>query len=749
MKRELTLSEVLFNFSCKEGEDKGELKNIPPINSFYKKIEKAISITDKSYNLFIIDKFSEQRLQEMIECIEKTLSNTKPPSDICYVIDEDKNKPKAIYVENGYGKKLKSSIKNIKDKYYDVCVEFYNASSDEEKDKLIEEVSIKRSKYMDELIDMASEESFEIKTTKSGFAFVPLRDGEIMTEDEYDKLSDSEKDLIIIKASELKDKAEIILDKIKKMELIALESLKKIYKRYIESIMEEEKQDLLLEFIEDENAYNFLERLFDIIEAKLIEEYTLNLEDDEKNIEKILKSIDINVLVDNSNKVHFPIIYEEDPTPSNLFGNVEYENKNGIYYTDLSLISAGSILKANEGVLIIRINQLLNNPISYNMLKKSLMSKKVNIDGNKSILELITTNSFKGESIPINVKVILIGSYEIYNLLINGDEDFKQLFNEVLQFPEYIEVKNNENVIKDYIIARFKKYGIHDISNMVILEIMRYLCRAEDNKYRMNIDMDILDDLIIKIKNNIENETLSDIFYPKSYIQKEIISMYQERKMVLSLVGKKIGTINGLAVISTNSANFGKPIRINCVCGVGNGNIIDVQKESSLSGNIHIKSINIIKGLLSNEIWPYKKLTVDFYVSFEQVYGTIDGDSATVAEYLAILSSISKIPIKQNIAVTGSLNLMGEVQPIGGVKEKIEGFYDVCMACGVNSGINVLIPETNINELILLPEVEECVKTKRLHIFSMKNIKEAIEITMGVSYEEVLEKIRNNLKKYL
>ena len=142
-------------------------------------------------------------------------------------------------------------------------------------------------------------------------------------------------------------------------------------------------------------------------------------------------------------------------------------------------------------------------------------------------------------------------------------------------------------------------------------------------------------------------------------------------------------------------------------------------------------------------------MTVDFYVSFEQVYGTIDGDSATVAEYLAILSSISKIPIKQNIAVTGSLNLMGEVQPIGGVKEKIEGFYDVCMACGVNSGINVLIPETNINELILLPEVEECVKTKRLHIFSMKNIKEAIEITMGVSYEEVLEKIRNNLKKYL
>lgn len=749
MKRELTLSEVLFNFSTKEGEAKGELKDVPQINSFYKKIEKAISIKDKNYNLFIIDKFSDQRLKKIIQCVEQVFSDTKPPSDICYAIDKDANKPRAIFVENGNGKKLKLSVNNIKDRYYEVCTEFYNTSSDEEKDKIIEEVSLKRSKYMAELIDMANEDNFEVKTTKSGFAFIPLKDGEIMTEDDYDKLSDSKKDLIIIKASELKHKAEIILEKIKKLELTALEKLKKIYKRYIEDIMEVEKQDLLLEFIEDENAYNFLERLLDVIEAKLIEEYTINLQDDEKNIEEVLNSIDLNVLVDNSKCLSAPVVYEEDPTPVNLFGNVEYENKNGTYYTNLSLISAGSILRANEGVLIIRLNQLLNNPLSYNMLKKALMNKKINIDGNKNILELITTCGFKGEAIPINVKVILIGSYDMYNILISGDEDFKQQFSDTIPSVQYIEISNNENRIKEYIISRLKEYNISEVSDKIILEIVRYLSRLEDNQNRINIDVDILDNLILKIKNKSENESLSDILYPRDHIQNEIISMYREGKMILSLVGKKIGTINGLAVISTSSSNFGKPIRINCLCGVGNGNIVDAQKESSLSGNIHEKSINILKGLLSNEIWPYKKLPVDFYVSFEQVYGIIDGDSATVAEYLAILSAISKIPIRQNIAVTGSLNLLGEVQPIGGVKEKIEGFYEVCTACDVNKNISVLIPETNINELVLLPQVEESIKASNFHIFSMRNIKDAVEITMDVSYEELLETIRNNLKKYL
>ena len=685
-----------------EGDDnKIRLKDIPEITSAYEKIKRAISIDEEGYNLYIIDSFSKDKLENLTKFIEKLYKSAEAPKDICYVTINDPKRPEPIFLTNGKGAKLKETIENIKNSYYEVAMEFYNTSSESEKDRIIDEVHSKRTNYIGELMEMAKIDGFDVKATNGGFAFIPLKEGEAMTEKEYDELSEENKDSIVLKASNLKKKAEVVLEKLKDIELTSMKKLKGIYAEFMDIEMEDEKEDCLLNFIDDDDAYEYLEKVFYSIEKELVDCYTMNVEDDESDINEVLDKYDISVLVDNTNNKNPRVIYEEDPNVTNLFGNIEYENHNGLYSTDLSLISPGSMLQANEGCIIIRLNQLAMNNYSYYYLKKTLMSGKVNIDSSRGYLDIISINGVKPKAVPVNVKVILIGDYESYDILYNADDDFKSLFPIRVEFSNY--VKNQPikgKVLKDYILDRGKKHYINKISDDAIKEIIKYLSRVAESRGKICIEDKNIDRLLILANNIVEldgREIISDkdirnVAYEKSLIEDEILEMYEDSKIILTLSGEKVGAINGLAVLSSGYFTFGKPMRLTCVACKGEGKILDIQKESNMSGSIHEKSINILSGLLSNLIIPYEKLPVDFHLSFEQTYGQIDGDSASVAEILCILSSLSKVGIKQNIAVTGSINQFGEVQAIGGVNEKIEGFYKVCKLLDNTKDKGVLIP---------------------------------------------------------
>lgn len=756
MKKELSPNEVVFHFDNNIENGNANIKNIPKVDSAYKKIKRAISIEEDNFNLYIIDSFSKYRLDNFIKYIEEVYKTKASPKDICYITYEDIRKPEPIFLNNGNGIRLKNSVEEIKNKYFNNVIEFYNTSSDDEKDKIIDDVNEKRNLYITELINIAKNEGFDLKATSSGFAFIPLKEGEAMTEKEYDSLSEESKESIVVKAGGLKKKAEIVLQKIKNIETYSIEKLKKIYSEFLYKNMEEEKQDLLLDFIIDDNAYEYLERIFQIIEKKLIDCYSISIEEDHEEINNVLNNIEINVLVDNSKYEHPRVIYEEDPTIINLLGNVEYESHNGGYSTDLSLISPGSLLLANEGCIIIRLNQLIMNSLSYYGLKKALLSKKINLDSYRSYLEILSISGLKGKPIPINVKVILIGDYESYDILYNADEDFKKLFFLRVDIKDYINKNNNINLINQYIINRFKEFEINNITNEAVKEVVRYLCRIADSRNKMNYQVEELDKIIMLVKEKIkeDNKEIIDkddiisVAYEEEEIEYELMDVYNEGKIILSLEGKKIGTINGLAVIDSGYYKFGKIIRVTCVATKGTGRIFDIQKDSNLSGSIHEKSINIIEGLLSNMIDSYKKLPVDFHVSFEQIYGLIDGDSASVAEMLCILSALSKIEINQNIAVTGSINLLGEVQPIGGVKEKIEGFYNICKSLNINNNYGVLIPKRNLDELILKPEIEKSITEGKFHIYVMDNIIDAIELMMNNDINVLNNKIKLEIEKY-
>lgn len=760
MRKELTSQEVKFNYNFKESNLKGSVTKIPEIDIEYEKIGRALNINKEGYNLYLIDSFSKEKLKKLQDYIEEQYKYQKPPKDICYVSLEDDKKPEVLFVRNGNGKKLKDAVEEIRNNYIEIVEEFYNTSSEDEKDELIEEVQSKRNDYISELMEMAKKEDFEVKVTNKGFAFIPLINGKVISEREYDNLEKNKKDAIVAKASILKKKAEVVLGKLKEIENKSIKKLKEIYSDFLANEMEGNKDEILLEFIDDDAAYEYLEKLFISIEKEIINCYTMDIDEDEEQLYKIINKYDMHLLVDNSLSCSPPVIYEEDPNLNNLMGFMEYENHNGVYTTDISLINAGTLLKANGGCLIIRISSLATNSYSYYHLKKALITNKITYDISKSYVEVISISGLKPQPIPIDVKVILIGDQETYDTLYSLDEDFRKLFPLRAEFNPIVEINDNVTAYIDKAIKnKVKGNNFMPITEEGINEIIKYLSRTANSKTKINIDTTEIEKLIILANDNakkrnslmIEAKDIIDIAYAKEKIENEYDKLYKENKILISVIGNKIGVINALAVLDTGYHSFGKPMRVTCVSHKGSGRIIDIHKESRLSGKIHEKSINILKGLLNNIINPYEEIPVDFYLSFEQIYGLIDGDSASVAEITCILSSLSKRPIKQSIAVTGSINQLGEVQAIGGVNEKIEGFYRVCDFLDTVKNKGVLIPYSNKDELILIPEIEKAIEDGDFHIYTMDNLDDAIEtliLEAGETIEDFYESLKSEIKKY-
>lgn len=760
MKKELTSQEVKFNFKFKENKEKGSVTMIPEIDGEYEKIGRALNINREGYNIYLIDSFSKEKLTKLQAYIKEQYKFKEPPKDICYIVLDDYKKPEVLFVTNGNGNKLVEAVEGIRNNYIELVEEFYNSSKEDEKDELIEEIQSKRNSYMSELMEMAKKENFEVKVTNKGFAFIPLINGKVISEREYDNLDREKKEVIVAKASILKKKAEVVLVKIKDIEVKSISKLKEVYSDFLTKEMEDYKDEILFQFIDDDSAYEYLEKLFSLMEKDIIECYTMDIDEDEEKLYDVINKYNIHLLVDNSITYHPPVIYEEDPSVNNLMGFLEYENHNGVYTTDISLINSGSLLQANGGCLIIRMNTLASNGYSYYHLKKALMNNKVTYDASKSYLDIISINTLKPQPIPINVKVILIGDMETYDTLYNLDEDFSKLFPLRAEFYPIVNVNNNAvNYIKSSIDNKIRVNGLMEITEEGINEIIKYLSRSASRKTKINIDTTEIDKVIILANYNakkrnsllIEGNDIKNVVYYKERIEEEYDKLYEESKIILSVTGEKVGVINGLSVLDTGYHSFGKPVRITCIAHKGSGKIIDIHKESKLSGKIHEKSINIIKGLISNIINSYEDIPVDFYLNFEQSYGIIDGDSASVAEVICILSALTKRPIKQNISVTGSINQLGEVQAIGGVNEKIEGFFKVCEFIDDYKDKGVLIPSSNKDELILMPEVEKAIEDGDFHIYIMDNIDDAIETLLlngNESIEEFYSGLKEEIKKY-
>ncbi|MCH3964198.1 MAG: AAA family ATPase [Clostridium sp.] len=759
MKRELKPEEIIYDFDMKDIDLESRIDDNIEYGDVYRKIKMAFNIDREGYNLYIVDDFSKDKLEDIENFIRDNIGDGKV-QDICYVIYDDVKNPKALFLKSGYGRKLENMVKKIKTLYFKITFEFYNGSN-KEKEFIVESINSKKSNLIDGLLNEAKKKNFTLKPTEDGFVFIPLKEnGKVMSEEEYALLGLDEKQDIINNVGILKNSSQEILDNLKDMEMTETEKIKLIMDNYYNKMTSSIKKEYSEIFKGNESVLKFLDNMCSSIEKDIRKIYSINYEDDEKSIKNIIFKYSVNVLVDNSGREKPPVIYEEDPSVTSLMGNIEYENKDGNYVTDISLIRAGSILKANGGCLILTMSSLLNNQNSYYYLKKSLLSGQVKLDYKKGYLELLSLNGLNPQPIDIDEKVIIIGDYNTYNFLYNYDSDFKKVFRIRAEYNSILDIDDNIKMsFLKKIIQMCKNKNLKPVTDEGLREIAKFLSRKAENRNKLLADEYELEKLLVIADGSsrenggayIEAGDIENAAYSRELAEQQIDEGYRQNQIFIDVEDKKIGQVNALSILNTGYFTFGKPMRLTCSCTGGNGDIIDVQRESNLSGKIHNKAINTIKGYINNLIGGYVKLPVNFHISFEQLYGSIDGDSASVAEAVSIISSISKIGIRQNIAVTGSINQFGEVQPVGGINEKIEGFFNICNIIGNTKGKGVLIPESNIISLALKNEVEEEINRGNFHIYSMTTVEDAVEILMGednIRYEDVINSIRRECKKY-
>ena len=759
--KELNYNDLKYVFRVEIDESINKENFTPDYKDVYKAIENSLLIKNNAYNLYIIDNYSKEKVENLKKYIEGILKYKDSPKDICYVIYDDVKKPKVITLENGTGRKFKEDTGRLLEEIYKKVSDFYNSSAIKEKDDIIDDIQKQRNTVISKLMNAAEEAGFELRPSLQGFSFTPLNEeGKGMSEKEFDNLDHERKDEILKTVQELKAKTQSLLNSIKEFEGSQLDRLKELYKGYLEISIDELLDLFRDDFSRDYNISNYINVITKTIKSELEDLYSMNFEDDEELINETVFKYKINVIVDNKETLKPKVLFEEDPSVSNLIGSMEYENHNGVYTTDIELIKSGDILSCSDGCLILRLNSLLENPGAFYYLKKTLMTGKVSFDFSKGYLELLSLDTLKPEPANVKLMVILIGDYYSYDILYNYDEDFKKLFKYKAEYDPLIEInETNSKLFSEIVIDKCKNLGISKVDDTALYEMAKYLSRKAEDRKRVLLDMDDIDKVLTLSCNEVlrrggkilcGDDIISKV-YSKDISEIKMLESYKEGKLLIDIKDSKIGQVNGLSVIDLGYLCFGRPIRITCSVYPGEGNIVDCNKENNLSGNVHKKSINILKGCINNLLKDYKNIPVDFSLSFEQVYGLIDGDSASLAEISAIISAISKIPIKQNIAITGSVNQFGEVQPIGGVNYKIEGFYDVCKSLGFSEA-GAVIPVQNENDLVLKDEILEKIKEGKFHIYTVKTLEEVLSVLMDfddLTMDKVLNEVKKEMKKYV
>jgi len=625
---------------------------------------------------------------------------------------------------------------------------------------------------------------FLLQPTTTGFYITPTIGGKPLSNEEIQNLDENIKKEIEKKEEILEQKIEENIKKLRKMDKELIDKLKEMDKevaqKWIDFYIQELSQELnnIILPNEKEKLDNYFQDLKKDIMDNL--ENFLKFKNNEDSIPTKYK---VNLFIDNSKLDNIPIVFEESPTLENLLGKVDKEVYQGILVTDFTMITPGSLHKANGGYIIINIIDLLKEPFAYEALKKTIKNKKIIIEDIYQHLG-ISTKILKPQPIPFNAKVILLGPSLIYHILNELDQDFNEYFQIVAYFDSNLELnkfkylnnsalekindkkidkidyeKIRKNIIKSYINSILNlglKNNLKKLNEDAVIELLKYIHRISDSKEKLTLKMSKIENILIEAnylaKNDkITNEAIIKAIEHWEYrngIYKEKIQEYILKDIInINTQGKEVGTVNGLAYIKIGELAFGKPTKITCSIGLGKEGIISIEKEAGFSGQIHNKAVMIIIGYFIQKYAQDFPLTLQARISFEQNYSILEGDSASLAEVLALISKISNIPVKQNLAITGSMNQLGQAQPVGGIKEKIEGFFEICKYRN-HFPAYVIIPHQNINDLILKEEVIQYIKDKKFKIYAVKNIDEVIKIATDTDARVVHKKVISKLKEF-
>ncbi|MFM1794993.1 MAG: hypothetical protein RL642_1378 [Bacteroidota bacterium] len=709
----------------------------------------GLKIKSEGFNVFVSGEEGTGKMTAVKLLLEKWISKEPTPPDWCYVYNfNDPYQPKKLQLPSGKGNELKKDMKIfISDCITSLIKTFESEAYSSKRQSIKDKFDKQQTALTLSINEKAEKESLLIKQTPMEVYTIPLKKGEIMSDEEFDNLPVAEKNIIQEKQTRFANDMEEALKQQRALEKEMVKAFKKLEHEVathaITSITNEISNKYksipdVVDYLKDVQK-DMLDNLTDFMLAQ-----KEKFEEPPLRENEFSKRYQINVLIDNGYQKGAPVFIESNPTFINLIGSVEKESIMGSLITDFTMIRKGSLHKANGGYLIIKASELFKNPFSWEALKRAIRNKEIVIEDIGEQLGYLTTKTLKPDPIPLQVKVILVGQPMYYHLLYDFDNDFKSLFKVKAEFNSEMD-RTTENSI--YYISFFKslakkeKLLVPEIKALQKLE--EYGARHAEDQTKLSMRIGKIADILREANFYAEEEKSKTIttlhinkaidkkIYRSSLIAEKINEMISKKHILIELEGKKTGQLNAVSIIDMGDIMIGKPNKITCTIHLGKEGVLNVEREAELSGPIHTKGVQILNGYLAEKFFQDKPVSLTARLVFEQSYAEIEGDSASSTELYALLSALSNSPIHQGIAVTGSVNQKGEIQSIGGINEKIEGYFEVCKIIGLTGEQGIIIPSSNIQNLMLKEEVVTAVQKHQFNIWAVDTIDEGIEILTG------------------
>ncbi len=714
----------------------------------------GLGIREPGFNVYVSGVPGTGRTAAVKAFLEEAAKGAPPPDDWCYVNNfKDAYRPKAIKLPPGKGRQFQGDVRRLIEAIRrELPRVFESEQYATQREQIAAEFNRQREAIVSATSAKAQQQGFAIQPTPQGLFIIPLKDGRPASEEEMAALTEEERQALRAKQSGLEEEIRAAMRQLRQAEKAIAERLENYDKQVAMSSVGALVTDLAEDYQEYPAVMSFLQDL----QNDLVENFSQFRPEVQAAAQQApfavpwlrelaFRKYEVNVVVDNSGRQGAPVVIEFNPSYSYLFGRIEREAQFGALVTDFTLIRAGSLHQANGGFLVAEIEDVLRDPFAWDGLKRAIRNQEIAVEDPTERLGFVTTKSLQPEPIPLNAKILLIGNPLIYQLLYALDPDFKHLFKVKADFDTRMDrTPENVRAYLGSLCAVCKKENLPDFSTGAVARLLEQSSRLAEDQRKLSTQFSAVADIMREAaywatqdhKQVVEashvQKAIEERVYRSNLIEERIREMVSRNIIKIDTHGEVVGQVNGLAIVGMGDFTFGRPSRITAALGVGREGVVDIEREVKMGGPIHSKGVLILSGFLTNRFAQDKPLTLSARLVFEQSYEGIDGDSASSTELYALLSRLSGKPIRQQFAVTGSVNQWGDVQAIGGVNEKIEGYFSVCKAKGLTGQQGVVIPASNAEHLMLKEEVVEAVKDGQFHIYAVSTVDEGIEVLTGV-----------------
>ncbi len=713
-------------------------------------LEFGLSMQSPGFNIYAAGPIGTGKWSIVRRMVAKKAKSGACPPDRCYVNNfQDASQPRCMSFPAGEARPFKVAMEVlVKALRHDIRATFESSKYLDGRAKIIDEFDSKKKALFHEVNEAARERSFGFQEDPVGFSLVPMKEGRAMKEEEVKRLTEAERQDIGEKRRHIEGRIREFQSQVHTLDHQAEHALRDMDRQVVQSLLSRRLDPLREAYDRSPDVLNYLNEVEEDIVTNyrdfVQKEVQIPLLGISGGHQADLSRYDVNLIVEHKPDEGAPVVDESHPTYANLIGKIERRSHLGVVFTNFTEIKAGACVQASGGYLLLNAMDLLRQPFAWDSLKRVIKTREVKIEDPGEFFGFSTTG-LKPQPVPVELKVVLLGPPFLYHLLQAYEEDFSKMFKVKADFD--VDLKRTEEEDQRY--ARFiagicREESLPNFDAGAVGEVIHQGLRMADRFDRLSLRLSLLTDLIREAafwarKENHDLVTASDVetaiakkrfraSLPEEWIQEEI----KEGTLIVDVEGEAVGQVNGLSVQLLGDSTFGRPCRITARTFVGTKGVIDIQREAALAGHVHSKGVLTLGGYLAGRFAGSHPFALSATLTFEQTYSEVEGDSAAAAEIAALVSSLADVPVRQSLAITGSVNQLGEIQPIGGVNEKVEGFFETCKKHGLTGNQGVIIPARNTKHLALRPEVVKAVEAGQFAVYGVNTVEEALELLTGI-----------------